>query len=225
MIIGGVLCRADAANEMAGEIKSLRSRHPFPQDSIQWKNIGRHKTKLYAEFIDLALRHIDDKRLDFGCAIFERAQIDHAQYSKGDREAGFSKFLYQMNLSFARRYGHQSTIQIYHGQRVSEHPLTNLTNALNAECLNLFGSSPENPPCHFKPAKYGDVSACELLQIADLFIGAVAHIRNRRFDRYGNTPKHQTARYLESECPIASFATQTLTRHFWIWDFRLRGGA
>jgi hypothetical protein len=225
MVIGGVFCRIEAANKIAAEIKRLRMRHPHPEDSIQWKNIRKHKTKLYAELIDLALSHVDDKNLDFGCAVFQRSNIDHDQYSKGDSEAGFSKFLYQMNLSFARRYAHQSSIQIYHGQRDSEHPLTNLTNALNAECLNLFGSSPANPSCHFKPAKYADVARCELLQIADLFIGAVAHLRNRRFEKLGKTPKHEIAKYLESECPIASLAEQTLTRHFWIWDFRLRGRA
>jgi len=225
MVIGGVLCRTDAANEIATEIQHMRSKHPFKSDSIQWKHINNRKIPIYKSFIDIALEHIHAKTLDFGCIVFKCSDINHRLHNDGDGEKGFSKFLYQWNMRCAKTYPTQSTIKIVHGYRETSQPLSNLTRELNAQCFQQFWE-PDNQHCRFPDAKYAFVEKCELLQIADLFIGAVAHTWNDRNLRNPGSAKETVASYIQSECPAKSLGTRTYysMRHFWIWPFKLKGG-
>jgi hypothetical protein len=102
-----------------------------------------------------------------------------------------------------------------------------LTKELNAQCFQQFWQA-GNPHCRFPEAKYAFVEKCELLQVADLFIGAVAHTWNGRAARNPGSAKETIAAYIQSECPAHSLGAATyysLQHHFWIWPFKLKIGA
>jgi hypothetical protein len=63
MVIGGVLCRTETANDIADEIQRMRGKHPFKSDSIQWKHINERKIPIYKAFIDIALGGVDTYRI------------------------------------------------------------------------------------------------------------------------------------------------------------------
>jgi hypothetical protein len=217
MVIGGVVCRADMANRIASHIKSFKRGKTG--DSFQWKNFNKSSLSMYIDFADIVLEYINSQKMDFGALIVPNKELNHDRFSGGDGEVTFHRMLYLYYMAYSKYYPPSSRIKIVHGQRDGSQPLSETRRILNANRVSI--PSLELKHCDFVDAKYADVSKCELLQIADVFIGAAAWLWN---EKHLNGAAHKTAlaHHIQSNCPATSLTAASWKPNFWIWRFQPR---
>lgn len=100
----------------------------------------------------------------------DTTQLDHHRYNGGDREIGFSKFMYQLLLKCSRLFCEDgSGVDCFLDDRTTRQTLDELRKILNA------GSAKKNGTRPFKRVEYRDSKDCNLIQAVDLLTGAVAY--------------------------------------------------
>lgn len=218
MVIGGVLCRSADAHKLAGRISNIHSKSRY-REAIQWKSASERKLGLYKEVIDSFFDMNSNQEMDFSCIVFDRRKIDHKKFNANDPEKGFFKFLYQHHLSHVRRYGPESTFRCFHGNMDTKYDMRELK-----RCLN--GGSPRRGLKIFNPysqIEFAKVKDTKCLQIADLLIGAVGYITNKKHISAPLSAKTELAQYVQQKAPTANLGEPTARPDwgFGIWHFRL----
>lgn len=218
MIIGGVLCRSIEAHRLSARIAAIRAECPF-RESIQWKSLNNAKLATAQRIIDLFLEGYASRRIDFNCIVFDQTKVDHAGYNECDPELGFFKFLYQHYNKHRRMYGPESFYRCFHGNRTTKYDMREMRKVLNNSASQDAGYrvSP------YKVVEFREVRETNLLQMADLLIGAVGFEMHEKGRVRPDGAKARLSSYLRRECPRESLALPTTPpdRGFSIWHFEL----
>lgn len=221
MLVGGVLCAADAEAMICSDLDALLPGRPAHW-SYEWKHIRETNSERYADFVDLFFRYNKEHILDFRCVVLECAKFDHRTYNDGDGEIGFNKFLYQYLLSHNRHLGPRATFRCYHDRRTSKYDLREVCQMLN----NRTARRDIIPQRRYKEVAYGNLRTHPLMQFADVLIGAVGFCKNSKDKGSPLSPKSEVANYIRKSACLASLSEKTppSMKHFDIWDFDLKSG-
>jgi len=165
MVIGAISCKRENKRALVHKIHLLKKKYNA-QGEFGWKRLSPNKKEFYFELIDLFL----ENELGFRCIVVDKRLIDDTTYNDGDKELGFYKFYY-----LVLKEGLEGEF-IYHiyldwQQNKDQHRFHNLKYFLDKKlsgrakisCLEPVTSS--NQP---------------LIELADLFIGAVGYQYNKR---------------------------------------------
>ena len=165
MVIGAISCKRDNKRDLVHKIHLLKKKYNA-QGEFGWKRLSPNKQEFYFELIALFM----ENNLNFQCIVVDKRLVDDTIYNDGDKELGFYKFYYLM-----LKEGIESEF-IYHiyldwQQNREQHRFHNMKFFLNKKlsgkakiaCLEPVTSS--NQP---------------LIELADLFIGAVGYQYNKR---------------------------------------------
>src|SRR3974390_2348457 len=167
MVIGGVLCRDDCADQMLLDLKRLHP--PRPADwYYEWKYIRTGNLSRYEDFVHLFFDYNREHRIDFSCVVIKCADIDHALHNDGDGEKGFNKFLFQHLYRHYRAMRSRSHFRCYHDRRESRYDLNEVRQMLNAKCFQADGRFVHR----YREVAYSDKAYRPMLQFADVLIGA-----------------------------------------------------
>jgi len=218
MVIGGILARSFDAYKLSQDISRVYEPYGWPE-SIQWKYISKAKLKAYKAVIDLIAESVEERRIDFGCIVFDQSKVDHEKYNENDPEKGFFKFLYQHHMKWHRHYRHAGTIRTFHGNMETKYDLNELRNCLNNSVKpHLRRMGPIYKTVDFLP-----VNRTRCMQIADLLIGAVGFASNGKYEAKPSSPQAEIYRHMmEAFCrPGWECETQFPEKGFHVWRFRL----
>ncbi|MCC0031172.1 MAG: hypothetical protein H6891_13685 [Brucellaceae bacterium] len=220
MIIGGVSCCSDFAQEIHDTIFRIQAAMPF-NGSLQWKSITPVRLPYYMEVLDAFLGWNDEHMVDFHAVVIERARLKNRIYNEGNAEIAFNKFLYQSMYSAYRRYPSAETIRCFHGNRHSPYDLDEVRKMLN----NTVTGAAVGQRGPFAEVKYMNVRDTGPLLLADLLLGAMGYFWNTK-KPVTNLAKIEFAKTFHAECPADSLRQRTPPQksHFDIWEFRLRQG-
>jgi len=223
MLIGGLSCSTYAAQGFSDRFHAVQLRNPYPQDSLQWKNIIEGKLGKYKAAVDLFLELNAAQKLDFTCLIAERKLIDHARFSAGDGELSFQKMAYLAFMAILRKYGQPEVFRAFHGQRTSKFLLQEFMGIFNSGATKDFTIRGFYRP--MRQMEYMKVENSPLHQMADLVLGATSWHWNRAKRGAPETPKGQMAKYIESACPLSRLdkpSPKTGVPHFHVWEIDLK---
>jgi len=166
MVIGAISCRRDQKAHIFHKINTLKKEHRvWPE--FGWKKISENRKDFYMSMIDLFLF---ENPLAFRCIVVDRNVLDHETYNRGDEELGFYKIYYQMLIHWLKP-GH--TYSIYcdtkfnkiRGRFIDLRDIMRRKLSGKARIMSLEQVSSTNQP---------------LIQLADLFTGAVGYSWNGR---------------------------------------------
>ena len=165
MVIGAISCKRDEKRELVHKIHLLKKKHNA-QGEFGWKRLSPNKKEFYFELIDLFL----ENDLEFRCIVVDKRLIDDKTFNDGDKELGFYKFYYMM-LKDELRSDNIYHIYLDWQQNKQQHRFHNLkfflakklSDRAKISCLEPVTS--KNQP---------------LIELADLFIGAVGYDYNKR---------------------------------------------
>jgi hypothetical protein len=161
MVIGALSCPVSRKREIVKRIHNLRAIHSTQGES-GWKRLSPNKRGFYWALLDLFAREPD---LQFRCVL-----VDKTKFVSDDPELGFYKLYYQMLVHWLSP-GCTYRILLDQQQNKEQGRFSTLRDVLrrklSAGALILS----------LEPA---DSSALEIMQLADLLVGAVGYERNGR---------------------------------------------
>jgi len=161
MVIGAVSCPANRKRELVRRIHNLRAIHAA-QGEFGWKRISPNRHDFYWDLLGLFVGEVD---LQFRCIV-----IDKTAFVSEDVELGFYKLYYQMLVHWLSP-GCAYRIYLDSQQNREQGRFSTLRDILRRK---LSGRA------MIKSLEPSDSSELELMQLADLLIGAVGYAWNGR---------------------------------------------
>jgi hypothetical protein len=166
MVIGSVSCLREKKEDIFKRIYLLRKDHQTWSE-FGWKTISPNRGDFYLALIEMFR---SEPELSFRCLVVDRTILNHEQYNSGDNELGFYKLYYQM-LVHRLKPGCSYYIYLDWQRNKDQKRFITLRDILRRK---LSGKA--------KIMCLEPVSShtAQLIQLTDLFIGAVGYAWNKR---------------------------------------------
>ncbi len=166
LVIGALACPREAKRDIVHRIHLLQARHSA-RGEFGWSKVAPGKLAFFRELADLFLAIPE---LRFRCLVADRSKFDHDRYNGGDTELGFYKLYYQMLVHWLAP-GCAYHVYLDWQRNASQQRFADLHTILGRK---LSGRA--------KLACLEPVASHEqsLVQLVDLFIGAVGYAWNQR---------------------------------------------
>ena len=221
MVFGGVIIHeADVAlfNEVMKNWRDERRMY----GELKWTKVTTQTLSRYREFVDLFFALAEKNAIHFKSVVFETARLDYRGYHGGDKALGFYKLYYQFLLHKFGRYAttDDDRLFVYLDERTTKYKLGTLKNVLNNGLKKKYGRK-VNVVSAVEPR---DSKKCDLMQLADVLMGAIGFHFNDRHARPGARPaKIELAEYIAEKAKLTSLRQETPwgRMQFEIWQFRL----
>lgn len=166
LAIGAISCPRDAKPDLAKQIHLLQVKHKA-RGEFGWSKVAPGKADFFAELTAFFLSQPD---LRFRCLVTDRHALKHEQFNDGDKELGFYKLYYQMLVHWLEP-GNTYHVYLDWQRNASQERFSDLRTVLERK---LSGRA--KLAC-LEPASSHELP---LLQLTDLFIGAVGYAWNQR---------------------------------------------
>ncbi|AQQ69184.1 hypothetical protein Mag101_17265 [Microbulbifer agarilyticus] len=164
-VIGAIHVPREKKHSIVGRLHNLMAIHNA-HGEFGWKRLSPNRAAFYFELIDL---FINEEDLRFRCLIADKTLLDHNRYNEGDSELGFYKLYYQMLVHWMLP-GNTYHLYLDWQQNSASGRFQELRSALrNKLSGRAHVACLESVTSHSQP----------LVQLADLFMGAVGYKWNR----------------------------------------------
>lgn len=217
MVLGALILESETALCHEAKLQHVRERNLRIDQEIKWGKASKSRTVDYLEFLQTTIGALHMDSPAYYAIVIDTSDLDHRRYNGGDREIGFSKFVYQLLMKCARLYcASGATIDCFLDQRVTRQTLTELRTILNNGAAKKFGSRP------FKRVEYRDSKDSNLIQTVDLFTGAIAYNWNGAHLIEGaSQARVEIAEWIAAQMRFKSLNVQTVGGRcrFSIWKF------
>lgn len=141
---------------------------------VKWSNLRQSKLPFYRRFAATYFDLTADDITHFHGLYYNTETANHRIFNQGSADIGFDKLVYQLLLhKFGIKYGENYNIHVFLDKRRSEQDPQSLRPMLNAD---LAKRGIHTRP--FKDIRFLDSKRSDLLQAADLIVGAVGTRKN-----------------------------------------------
>lgn len=221
MVLGGVVLNRLYEPNFGQALGEYREQYRM-HNELKWVKVSRSKLEEYKAFIDLFFEH--RRYLHFKSMVIDTRQIDNRRFNKGSYDLGFYKLMYQFLLhSFGRYLAPQDSCIVTLDQRNTQnYKLGAFYKILNNGLRKQYKFE------HFpvREIKVADSRSVDLIQAADLFMGAIGYEVNGDCDKPNASPaKCDLMRHILRKAGVTSFkrGTPLSKRDFSIWHFQFGG--
>ncbi|MEW6409721.1 MAG: DUF3800 domain-containing protein [Nitrospirota bacterium] len=169
MVIGGMWCPKEDVKRISDQIREIKNRHKACGE-LKWVRVSKSRQDFFLEIVDYFFK---TPSLNFRCLVVDdKSKLNHDYFNQGSHDSFYYKMYFYMLrniLKPERRYNIYLDIK----DTRSAQKLANLKDIL---CNNVYDftrqmiSNIQNIHSH----------ESEILQLADLFIGAISYY-NRNF--------------------------------------------
>lgn len=165
MVVGAVMCPADKKADVVRRLDGLRLLYNV-HGEFGWKTVCKSRLSFFEAIVDM---FFSDPDLKFRCVVVSRTRTDFE-----DDEERFQKIYYQV---FARWLNAQGEYRVFLDYRVDRR---DRVRTLRRCLINTrqFGNA-------VKFVEEVESKECDLVQVADLLMGAVGYAWNGRDDMEG----------------------------------------
>jgi hypothetical protein len=208
MVLGALHCSAEKSVQLSKHIKWLRHHHNFKPE-LKWNKLHKYQWLLYKDLIDLV---VDSADVRFkSTVVLNKNLLNHHQYNAGSHSDFYYKMFYYTLRDFLKE-GDDYRIYLDYMDTLGAEKTRKL-----CEVLQNHTGWPLNVT-----ATIVQSYEVQLIQLCDLFIGAVAY-RNRDDIERKSAIKLQFVEYLESKLgyPL-DYATPPWEEQFNIFRFQPR---
>ncbi|MFA5755134.1 MAG: DUF3800 domain-containing protein [Candidatus Paceibacterota bacterium] len=186
MTIGCVFVNRKIKNEIKNEINKIKKKHSYHRE-LKWSKTTDKLLPVYKEIIDY-FYSIKEDDFRFCCIEVDKEKVKYKEYHDGDEELAFYKFYYEL---LKNKFEDNATYKIFLDFKPNK-------NKYRIKFLNLYW---EKRILYYKNSTIKNVSSLEssknsIMQIADLFTGAVGHAINFYQKETGNLAKKELINYI-----------------------------
>jgi hypothetical protein len=186
MVIGGVFVDKKRKNEIKNEINKIKRKHSYYRE-LKWSKATSKILPVYKEIIDY-FYSIDANDFRFCCIEVEKSEVKYNDYHNGDEELAFYKFYYEL---LKNKFENNTIYNIFLDFKPNK-------NKYRIKFLNLYW---EKRILYYKNSTIKNVSSLEssknsIMQVADLFTGAVGHAINFSNKETNNLAKKELINYI-----------------------------
>lgn len=164
MVIGGMWCPKETAKQIASDIRAIKDRHGA-RGELKWTRVSRSRQDYFLELVDYFFR---TPALHFRCLLVDdKSKLNHDYFNMGSHDSFYYKMYFYMLRNILKRE-HRYNIYLDIKDTRSAQKIAMLKDVL---CNNVYDftqqmiSNIQNIHSH----------ESEILQMADLFIGAVSY--------------------------------------------------
>lgn len=209
---------------LAAEFHALKQKLKFrPEGEIKWKKVSRAYLPFYQELLAWFFGHLKANHCRFRVHIVDTASPEYRQYGGGSKEQAFYKVYYHLLFQSIRRLVLEeegSNVLVLLDYKRNQYPfrLAVLKKALNAGLKRDLKLA--NLVANVESRDSSGAHAELLIQVVDVLIGAIAHVRNGYLQKPGaSAVKAEMVRFLEAQAGTR-FAFDTAARApFNLWTF------
>lgn len=168
-LLGGIWATYHNAKRFRRTLSVLRRHHRYVHE-FKWTRVGGRVSPSYRDAIEKTMQYVNARRIAFHCIVIRRSDIDLQTYHLGDHELSYYKFL---NLLLHKRVEPGCEYHIALDRRTTRRSdrLSDLKKVLNAWTRRELGIGYD---C-CASVRALDSKQDDLLQIADLLLGAVGY--------------------------------------------------
>lgn len=224
LVVGALTLPRKNHPMLAAEFQELKRKLKFrPEGEIKWRKVSRAYLPHYKRFLEWFFGHLKANHLRFRAHIVDTACPVYREYGQGDKEQAFYKIFYHLLFQSVRRLALEeegSNVLILLDDKSDRYPFRRevLKKALNAGLkreLKVAGLV-----ANLEPRPSSGPRAEPLIQVVDVLIGAIGHVRNGHAQRPTASPaKAEMLKFIE-EAAGTSFAYDTAARApFNLWTF------
>lgn len=219
IILGGIIISA-LDSEMITESLRLARLPELPAMEIGWVKVSKAKLEAYRRFVDVFFECSQQFELfHFHSIVIDSHKLNHTKFNQGSKEVGFNKEVFQLCSKFSRVYPTR-LFHIYPDNRPTKSATEDLRLMLN-RALARKGDKRDWP---FRRIHFRESHSCQLLQLVDLFTGAIAyHINGHASKKDASIAKIDLSNYILAKAGIANPLVDTAVRgKFTIWHRKLK---
>lgn len=206
MIIGGISCPINKVKELSIKIRQLKEKYGLSKfNEIKWTKVSASKRSFFVELIDV---FYDTECLKFRAVkIPDKSVLNHARFCQ-THDSWYYKMYYVMLRHILNNPNYSYNVYMDIKDSCSSEKVQTLKNFLLNEIKDFNGERLHN----FQTIRSHE---SELLQLADLLIGAVGYenrvqeIKDQDNDFVPNADKLFLVNYLKAKLHIFSFDTST----------------
>lgn len=176
MVIGAIYCRGDSAEKVSTTITNTMKR--FNRESeLKWGKIRPNNLPMYIDVYQNVSRLISNNVIHYYALVVDTHQISNHIHNGGDRELGFTKFLFTLLYKFHRISSSDKRFYTFLDSRKTKHSPDVLKLTLNSRARR-DGQSSFDP---YRVVEFVDSKNSRLIQLADIMSGLVAYDTNEHF--------------------------------------------
>jgi len=219
LVLGGIIAEINDS-EMASNAIAKARLPELPSGILKWVKVSNNKLPAYKRAVDCFFDMQEEMTLDFHSVVVDTTKQRHQRYNQGSQEIGFNKELYQLAMKFGRLY--PCLLHVYPDRRTTNEKPEDLRLMLNRGIKKRHNDMRDWP---FRRVQFREPEASQLLQLADVFSGAIAWTNNGHANRFGaSRAKTELAEYILGKATIrdASRDTPRSYQGFTIWHRQLR---
>ena len=220
MVIGGIIIPEDNVAVFNQTMEKVRQEENMRAE-LKWSKVTNQKLSKYLCFVDYFLEQNKTDKLNFHAVIVDNHHMDYKKLGKGDREAGFYKFYYELLLqSFGRHADQDAKFFVYLDYRITNYSLKTLKESLNRGMRRRWGLYTDI----IKVIEPRRAKSTNLIQMTDIVLGAIGFQKNGIDLRAGSRQaKIDLAKYIAAFVGLENlkYNTNRQNNRFTIWNFRV----
>jgi hypothetical protein len=214
MCVGQIKVLESGYEQCKAEIKEIKKRHYFFHE-IKWSKVSIKKINFYKEIIDY---FFDNTSLEFRSVLVKyKEKLNHSQFNQGSHDNFYYKMIYYLLYNpYVINYSNEKfAVYLDIKDTRGRQKLKKLDEVFNNKFLG------ENPFKHLQHIKSHD---SVFIQLADLFIGAIAYKSQGLVGQDSASPaKKEVIDYLEFKSGYNLHeGTEPAERKFNIFDHQPR---
>lgn len=219
LVLGGIVSELREARQAENEI-TLTRLPELPSGIMKWTKVSRAKLPAYTRVVDKFFELRAAGVLHFHSVVVDTHKQNHKLYNQGSQEIGFNKEVYQLAMKFGRLY-REYLFHVYPDRRTTNQSPADLRLMLNR---GIAGSHNDKRDWPYRRLQFREPEDSQLLQLADVFAGAIAWKLNGHDQRPDASPAKTTlSDYILRKAQIRNPFMDTLMRDtFSIWHRQLR---
>jgi hypothetical protein len=184
MVIGSAWCDKEKVKTLSDSIRKVKEYHGYKKSAeIKWTKISQNNVALYEDIVKVFFA----SELNFRAIIIPKDKLDHEYFNQTDDD-----FYYKMQYLMVTNIVRNNCPAIFNIYIDYKDIWSNIRS------IGLKGYLEKKADFHGCAFSAQPVRSheSELLQMADVLIGATAY-RNNHFEKDSGTPKHRIVRILE----------------------------
>lgn len=178
MVIGSVWCKKENVKALSDAIRKVKEYHGYKKTAeVKWTKISRKNIALYEDLIKVFF----DSEVGFRAIVIPKDQLDHQMFNQTDDDF-YYKMQYLMVTNIVRN-NNPAKFNVY----IDYKDIWSHTRSVKLS--EYLGNKADFNHCEFSAQPVRSHES-ELLQLADVLIGAIAY-RNNHFGKNQDAPKHR----------------------------------
>jgi hypothetical protein len=208
MVLGAIWCPKSQSKEISQDLHAIKRAYGLDQKfEVKWKKVGSKKVDLYKEFVNY---FFNNNNLHFRCWIAEKQGLNHHQYPGQNHDVWYYKMYFGMLKVIFSPYD-----EYFIYLDIKDHWGGMKVRKLHDVICNSMYDFNRNIVKHIQIMHSYET---ELLQLADLLIGAVSYVNRNQM---GNRGKEELIGIIKKRSNY-NLATKTLFKEDKFNIFRWR---